>query len=37
MSQIPPEFLSSSHDARCGVVVIWTITSLDTLKTDRHQ
>ncbi|TMQ03118.1 MAG: hypothetical protein E6J91_48245 [Deltaproteobacteria bacterium] len=37
MSQIPPEFLSSSHDARCGVVVIWTISSLDTLKTDRHQ
>jgi len=37
MSQIPPEFLSSSNDARCGVVVIWTISSLDTLKTDHHQ
>jgi hypothetical protein len=33
MSQIPPEFNSSSHNARCGVIVIWTLSSLDTLRT----
>lgn len=36
MSQIPPEFNSSSHNARCGVIVIWTISSLDTLKSEHH-
>lgn len=35
MSQIPPEFNSASHNARCGVIVIWTLNSLDTLKTKR--
>jgi carboxypeptidase family protein/TonB-dependent receptor-like protein len=35
MSQIPSEFNSASHNARCGVIVIWTLTSLDTLKTQR--
>lgn len=30
MSQIPSEFSSSSHNARCGVIVIWTLSSLDT-------
>jgi hypothetical protein len=33
MSQIPPQFNSSSHNARCGVIVIWTLSALDTLKT----
>ena len=28
-SQIPPEFNSSLHGSRCGVVAIWTRTSLD--------
>lgn len=32
MSQIPAEFNSTSHNARCGVIVIWTLASLDTLK-----
>jgi len=32
MSQIPSEFNSTSNNARCGVIVIWTLTSLDTLK-----
>jgi len=32
MSQIPAEFNSTSHNARCGVIVIWTQSSLDTLK-----
>jgi CarboxypepD_reg-like domain/TonB-dependent Receptor Plug Domain len=36
MSQIPPEFNSASHNARCGVIVIWTLSSLDTLKTKRN-
>lgn len=30
MSQIPPQFNSSSHDARCGVIVIWTLSAVDT-------
>jgi hypothetical protein len=33
-SQIPPEFNSSLHGARCGVVAIWTRSSLDS-KTSR--
>jgi hypothetical protein len=33
MSQIPSEFNSTSHNARCGVIVIWTLTSLDSVKT----
>jgi hypothetical protein len=33
-SQIPPEFNSSLHGARCGVVAIWTRSSLDP-KTSR--
>ncbi len=37
MSQIPPEFNSASHNARCGVIVIWTLTSLDTLKTKENE
>lgn len=32
MSQIPSEFNSTSHNARCGVIVIWTLSSLDSLK-----
>jgi hypothetical protein len=36
MSQIPPEFNSASHNARCGVIVIWTLSSLDTLKTTKN-
>lgn len=32
MSQIPAEFNSTSNNARCGVIVIWTLSSLDTLK-----
>lgn len=36
MSQIPPEFNSASHNARCGVIVIWTLSSLDTLKTKKN-
>jgi len=32
-SQIPPEFNSSSHNARCGVVVIWTLSGVDTSQT----
>lgn len=35
MSQIPSEFNSASHNARCGVIVIWTLSALDTLKSDR--
>lgn len=31
MSQIPSEFNSTNHNARCGVIVIWTLASLDTL------
>jgi len=30
MSQIPPEFNSSQHNARCGVIVIWTLSDADT-------
>jgi len=30
MSQIPPQFNSSSLNARCGVIVIWTLSSVDT-------
>lgn len=37
MSQIPPEFNSSSHNARCGVIVIWTLSGLDTLQTAKHK
>jgi hypothetical protein len=33
MSQIPSEFNSASHNARCGVIVIWTLSKLDTLTT----
>ena len=29
MSQIPPEFSSSLHNARCGVIVIWTLNSIE--------
>lgn len=32
MSQIPSEFNSSAHNARCGVIVIWTLSSLDSVK-----
>lgn len=32
-SQIPPEFNSSSHNARCGVIVIWTLSGVDTSQT----
>jgi hypothetical protein len=35
MSQIPPEFNSSSHNARCGVIVIWTLMSIDTTGESR--
>jgi hypothetical protein len=35
MSQIPSEFSSASHNARCGVIVIWTLSALDTLKSDH--
>jgi hypothetical protein len=31
-AQIPPEFNSSLHGSRCGVVAIWTRTSLDSNK-----
>lgn len=30
MSQIPAEFNSASHNARCGVIVIWTLSAIDT-------
>lgn len=33
MSQIPPQFNSSSHNARCGVIVIWTLSGLDSSQT----
>ena len=29
-SQIPPQFNSSQHNARCGVIVIWTLSGADT-------
>ncbi|HEY7684978.1 MAG TPA: carboxypeptidase regulatory-like domain-containing protein [Gemmatimonadales bacterium] len=29
-SQIPPQFNSSQHNARCGVIVIWTLSGVDT-------
>ena len=32
MSQIPSEFNSTGHNSRCGVIVIWTLSALDTLK-----
>lgn len=30
MSQIPPQFNSTQHNARCGVIVIWTLSGADT-------
>jgi hypothetical protein len=33
MSQIPAQFNSSSHNARCGVIVIWTLSAVDTTQT----
>ncbi|MGH7520910.1 MAG: carboxypeptidase regulatory-like domain-containing protein [Gemmatimonadales bacterium] len=33
MSQIPAQFNSSSHNARCGVIVIWTLSGDST---ERH-
>lgn len=30
MSQIPPQFNSSQYNARCGVIVIWTLSGADT-------
>jgi hypothetical protein len=33
MSQIPPQFASSQHNARCGVIVIWTLSGADTTQT----
>jgi hypothetical protein len=30
MSQIPPAFNSSLHNARCGVILIWTLSGEDT-------
>jgi hypothetical protein len=33
MSQIPPQFNSSLHNARCGVIVIWTLSGADTTQT----
>lgn len=26
MSRVPPQFISSGHSARCGVIVVWTYT-----------
>jgi hypothetical protein len=33
MSQIPPQFNSSLHNARCGVIVIWTLSGAETTHT----